>query len=80
MPRTHAIEWAGQSLDAKNTLTAEDASIVEAAFRDRMRALESETYPPNPEASELPTPPAETAPHWIDGSAITAADAHALGN
>ena len=29
-----AIEWAGQNLGAKNTLTAEDAAIVEAAFRD----------------------------------------------
>ena len=37
-----AIEWAGQNLGAKNTLTAEDASIVEAAFRDRMRVLEPE--------------------------------------
>ena len=56
-----AIEWAGQNLGAKNTLTAEDASMVEAAFRDRMRVLEPEAYP-NPAPSELPTPPAETAP------------------
>jgi hypothetical protein len=57
-----AIEWAGQNLGAKNTLTAEDASIVEAAFRDRMRVLETETYPANPASSEAPTPPAEAAP------------------
>ena len=57
-----AIEWAGQNLGAKNTLTAEDASIVEAAFRDRMQVLEPEAYPPNPAPSEPPTPPAETAP------------------
>ena len=28
-----ALEWAARSLGAKNTLTAEDSSIVEAAFR-----------------------------------------------
>ena len=52
-----AIEWAGQNLGAKNTLTAEDASIVEAAFRDRMRILEPEAYPPTP----APPEPAITA-------------------
>ena len=57
-----AIEWAGRSLGAKNTLTAEDASIVEAAFRDRMQVLEPEAYPPNPASLELSTPAAETAP------------------
>ena len=57
-----AIEWAGQNLGAKNTLTAEDASTVEAAFRDRMRVLEPEAYPPNPAPSEQPNDPAETAP------------------
>jgi ERF superfamily protein len=36
-----AVEWARGSIVAKNTLTAEDASAVEAAFRDRMLALES---------------------------------------
>jgi len=36
-----AIEWARRSLGAKNTLTAEDACAVEAAFRDRMQILES---------------------------------------
>jgi hypothetical protein len=35
-----AIEWAGQRLGAKNNLTAEDAAIVEGAFRDRMLVLE----------------------------------------
>ena len=49
-----AVEWAGRNLGAKNTLTAEDASIVEAAFRDRMQVLEPEAYPPNPASSELP--------------------------
>ena len=46
-----AIEWAGQNLGAKNTLTAEDASIVEAAFRDRMRQLEPDIYSPNQAAA-----------------------------
>jgi hypothetical protein len=55
-----AIEWAGQNLGAKNTLTAEDASTVEAAFRDRMRVLQPETYL-NPAPSEPPNDRAETA-------------------
>jgi hypothetical protein len=41
-----AVEWARASIAAKNTLTAEDARIVETAFRDRMQVLES-----RPEAS-----------------------------
>jgi hypothetical protein len=57
-----AIEWAGQNFGAKNRLTAEDASIVEAAFRDRMQVLHPEVYPPNPAQSEPPNDPAETAP------------------
>jgi hypothetical protein len=36
-----AVEWARGSIAAKNTLTAEDASAVETAFRDRMQMLES---------------------------------------
>ena len=56
-----AVEWAGQNLGAKNTLTAEDASIVEAAFRDRMRVLQPEAYP-NPASSELRGSLVETAP------------------
>ena len=51
-----AIEWAGQNLGAKNTLTAEDASIVEAAFRDRMQVFEPEVYSPNPAPSEPADP------------------------
>jgi hypothetical protein len=71
-----AIEWAGQNLGAKNTLTAGDVSIVEAAFRDRMRVLEPDAYPPGQAPSEVPTPPAETAPHpGSTGSAIPAASA-----
>jgi hypothetical protein len=36
-----AVEWARRSVAAKNTLTAEDASAVEASFRDRMHVLQS---------------------------------------
>jgi ERF superfamily len=55
-----AIEWAGQNLGAKNALTAEDASTVEAAFRDRMRLLEPDVYRPNPAPSVAL--PVEAAP------------------
>ena len=73
-----AIAWAGQNIGAKNTLTAEDASMVEAAFRDRMRVLEPDAYPPSPASSDLPTPPAETAPQAEStGSANPAASADA---
>jgi hypothetical protein len=76
-----AIEWAGQNLGAKNTLTTEDASIVEAAFRDRMRILEPQVYPPTPGPSEPPNDRAETAPQaGSTGSAKPPqpADAHVL--
>ena len=56
-----AIAWAGRSVGAKNTLTAEDASIVETAFRDRMQVLEPEIFPPNSTPPELQTPPVENA-------------------
>jgi hypothetical protein len=55
-----ALEWAGQNVATKNTLTAEDASIVEAAFRERMQVLEPEVYSPGQAPADLPTPPAET--------------------
>ncbi len=35
-----AVAWANRGLIAKNRLVAEDAQIVEAAFRDRMRTFE----------------------------------------
>ena len=47
-----AIEWAGQNVGAKNTLAAEDASIVEAAFRCRMQVLEPEVYSPGQAPAE----------------------------
>jgi ERF superfamily len=37
-----ALAWACQSLSAKNTLTADDAAIIDAAFRDRIQVLEPE--------------------------------------
>jgi hypothetical protein len=55
-----AIEWASRSLGAKNTLTAEDASIVEAAFRNRMQVLQPEVYPPAEASVDPPTRPGET--------------------
>jgi hypothetical protein len=49
-----AIEWAGRNLDAKNTLEAGDAVIVEDAFRDRMRVLLPEVYPPEEVPAQEP--------------------------
>jgi hypothetical protein len=46
-----AVEWARRSLGAKNTLTAEDAGSVEAAFRRQMQTLQSENRSPNPPLS-----------------------------
>jgi ERF superfamily len=64
-----AIQWASESLSIKNTLSAEDASIVEAAFRERMRALEPETLPPTSPPSDARDTIAETAPQLEeDGS------------
>ena len=37
-----ALAWACKTLATKNTLTFEDASIVDAAFRDRIQVLEPE--------------------------------------
>jgi hypothetical protein len=39
-----AVEWARQTLGAKNTLAARDASSVEAAFRARMVVLEPKVH------------------------------------
>src|SRR5262245_3163935 len=51
-----AVAWATRSLGAKNTLTGEDAAIVEAAFRERMQVLQPEVYSVTPAASEAPSP------------------------
>ena len=37
-----ALAWACKTLATKNTLTSEDASIVDAAFRDHIQVLEPE--------------------------------------
>jgi ERF superfamily len=70
-----AIEWASRSIAAKNTLTAEDASIVETAFRNRMRVLEPDDCSQNLASSESPTrssvtmseggPTDTTSPKWV---------------
>ena len=52
-----AVEWAGRSLGAKNTLTAEDAAVVETAFRDRMQVLQPEVYSLTSAAPGTPSPP-----------------------
>jgi hypothetical protein len=55
-----AVEWARGSIAAKNTLTTEDASAVETAFRDRMQVLQS-----GPEASaedQVVGPPRAASP------------------
>jgi hypothetical protein len=51
-----ALEWAGRSLGAKNTLTTGDSCVVEASFRDRMQVLDPEVHQPNP-APLQQTPP-----------------------
>jgi hypothetical protein len=53
-----ALAWACQSLAAKNTLSVQDASIIDAAFRDRIRMLEPElllSEPAQPETKQAAT-------------------------
>ena len=54
-----AVEWARRTIAAKNTLTTEDAGVVETAFRNRMRVLETGLEPSGP---VLADPPAATSP------------------
>jgi hypothetical protein len=42
-----ALAWAIRRIRLKNYLTAEDAAIVEKAFRDRIGVLAPEAYPEN---------------------------------
>jgi ERF superfamily len=73
-----AIEWARQNLGAKNTLVAEDACTIEAAFRDRMQVLQPEAYPPKPVPVSLPIPPTDVAPQLgsaSDPGLLVSADA-----
>jgi hypothetical protein len=46
-----AVEWARQSLAAKNTLMVEDAALVESAFRERMQGLQAAPHSSKPGAS-----------------------------
>ncbi len=62
MPAESAINWAGQSIDAKNTLDSGDAVIVETAFRDRMRMLQPEIYPTESVPPQKAGPAAESPP------------------
>ena len=57
-----AIEWACQRLNAKNTLAADEAVIVEDAFHTRMRVLQPDFYPPVETHAPAPDPRAETPP------------------
>jgi ERF superfamily len=57
-----AIEWASQRLNAKNTLAADEAVIVEDAFHTRMRVLQPDFYPPVETHALAPDPRAETPP------------------
>ena len=53
-----ALAWACQSLAAKNTLSVQDASIIDAAVRDRIRVLEPElllSEPAQPETKQAAT-------------------------
>jgi hypothetical protein len=62
-----AIEWASQNLSAKNSLAAADAVSVEDAFRNRMRVLHPDVYPPaqgpvpEPDSREESSPTPEPA-------------------
>jgi ERF superfamily len=54
-----AFEWADRNVAAKNTLTAEDAFVVEATFRDRMQVLQPDDYEPSPARPAESVPPTE---------------------
>ena len=62
MPRTARLNGPAKDLNAKNTLAADDAVIVEDAFHDRMRLLQPDVYPPREIHEPAPDPRAETSP------------------
>ena len=70
-----AVEWTGRSLGAKNTLTGEDAVIVEAAFRERMQVLEPEIYSLTSAASEAPSSPLTSQPELAPSANLLSAPA-----
>jgi len=43
-PAEGALDWVGARMAAKNSLTVEDARIVETAFRERMEILDPDSY------------------------------------
>ena len=67
-----AVEWAGHSIGAKNTLAAEDAAIVEAAFRERMQVLQPEVYSLTSAASEAQSSPLTSQPELASSSNLSA--------
>ena len=67
-----AVEWAGRSLGAKNTLTGEDAVIVEATFRARMHVLEPEIYSLTSAPSEARSPSPTSQPELATFSNLSA--------
>jgi hypothetical protein len=67
-----AVEWAGRSLGAKNTLTGEDAVIVEAAFRERMQVLEPEIYSLTSAPSEARSSPLTSQPELAPSANLSA--------
>jgi hypothetical protein len=67
-----AVEWAGRSLGAKNTLIGEDAVIVEAAFRERMQVLEPEIYSLTSAPSEARSSPLTSQPELALSSNLSA--------
>ena len=67
-----AVEWAGRSLGAKNTLTAEDAAVIETAFRDRMQVLQPEVYSLTSTASEASSSPLTSQPELAPSANLSA--------
>jgi hypothetical protein len=63
-----AIEWARASIGAKNSLTAEDARTVEAAFRERVKTLEPEVYSDGSELAAQPVASVSSAVANPEGS------------
>jgi hypothetical protein len=70
-------QWAERCLPAKNTLTADDARLVEQAFQRKLAEIDKEPEVPSiaaPDLSKLPAMPAEpveASPETIDKSLLT---------
>jgi ERF superfamily len=72
------VDWAGQNVGAKNTLTGEDAAVVDAAFRERMHLLQPETYVSSsvPLSESSPSADAEPAVPLADDAVIRSDSRH----